>query len=61
MTRVVAASLGTVTERPAVRLIVVGRRGGGGSMRQGVVRVARNGAGDESSLSMGHVTPVMPT
>ena len=45
---------------PAVRLIVVARRGGGGSMRQGAVRVARDGAGDESLSLMGDVTPVTP-
>ena len=39
---------------------MVARRGGGGGMRQGVVRVAHNGAGDESLSSMGHVTPVTP-
>ena len=49
-----------VEEWPAVRSIVVARRGGGGGTRQGVVRVARNGAGDESLSSMGHVTPVTP-
>ena len=43
---------------PAVRLIAVACRGGGGGTRQGTVRVARDGAGDVSlSLSaMGHVT-----
>ena len=47
-------------QRPAVRLIVVARRGGGSGMQQGTVRVARDRAGDESSSSMGDVTPVMP-
>ena len=40
---------------PAVRPIVVARRGGGGSMWQGVVQVAHDGAGDELSSSMGYV------
>ena len=31
------------------------RRGGGSGMWQGVVRVARDGAGDGLSSSMGHV------
>ena len=45
-------------QRPAVRLIVVACRGG--SMQQGTVRVAHNRARDESSSSMGHITPVTP-
>ena len=40
---------------PAVRLIVVAGRGGGGGMWQGVVQVARDRAGVGSSSSMGHV------
>ena len=48
-------------QQPAVRLIVVAHRGGGGSgTQQGTVWVAHDGAGDESSSSMGHITPVMP-
>ena len=44
-----------------VRSIVVACSGGGGGMRQGVVRVARDRAGDELSSSMGHIPPVTPT
>ena len=39
---------------------VVVMAAGGGGTRQGVVRVARNRARDESLSSMGHVTPVTP-
>ena len=47
-------------QQPAVRPIVVAHRGGGGGTWQDVVCVAHDGAGDESSSLMGHVTPVMP-
>ena len=58
MVAAVAARRG---QQPVVRLIVVACRGGGSGMRQGVVRVTHNGARDELSSLMGHVTPVMPT
>ena len=47
-------------QQPVVRPIVMACRGGSSSMRQGAVRVARDRSGDESSSSMGDVTPVMP-
>ena len=39
----------------AVRPIVLARRGGSGSMWQGMVQVACDGAWDEESSPMGHV------
>ena len=51
----VAAAVARRGQGPAVRLIVVAGRGGSGSMWQGMVWVACNGARDWSSSSMGHV------
>ena len=44
----------------AVRLIVVAHRGDSGGMWQGMVWVARDGAGDVLLSLMGHITPEMP-
>ena len=50
-------------QQPAVRPIAVAHRGSSGSMQQGTVWVAHNGARDVSLSSsvMGHITPVIPT
>ena len=57
---VVVAVVAHRGQQPAVRPIVVACRGGSDGTQQGAMWVAHDGARDELSLLMGHITPVMP-